>query len=389
MMVLSLLLVACGGDPTATVGTTEEEPVATTADGGVDSEPSAEATEGEGDTASEPTVGATEATDGEETAPAEETSSEGAGGTEDLGSLSGRVEIDGSSTVLPISEAAAQEFKAAGAEKVNVTVASSGTGGGFERFCRGETQISDASRPIKDDEIAACKKAGVEFIELPVALDGLAVMTNPETEFVECLTLAELKKVWQPSAEGKISTWKQGRGAFPEEDIALFGPGEQSGTFDFFTDEVNGEEGESRKDYTASEDDNVLVQGISGEANSLGYFGFSYYAQNKETLKLLGVDGGDGKCVKPSEKTVNDGTYALSRPLFIYVNAEDAEQPEVEAFVNFYLSEEFTPVVASPEVGYVELTGEQYQGIRQRFEERTTGTEIKEGEFNIEDYAGN
>ncbi len=389
-MVLSLLLAACGGgDETATTGTTEEEPAATTA-ADTASEPTAAPTEGEEDTESEPTMGATETTDDEETESTEEPSGAGTDGEADLGALSGRIEIDGSSTVLPISEAAAQEFKAAGAEKVNVTVASSGTGGGFERFCRGETQISDASRPIKEDEIAACKKAGVEFIELPVALDGLAVMTNPETEFVECLTLAELKKIWQPGAEGKISTWKQVRGAFPEEDIALFGPGEQSGTFDFFTDEVNGEEGASRKDYTASEDDNVLVQGISGEANSLGYFGFSYYAQNQESLKLLGVDGGDGKCVKPSEKTVNDGTYSLSRPLFIYVNAEDAEkQPEVGAFVNFYLSEEFTPVVASPEVGYVELTSEQYQGVRQRFEERTMGTEIKEGEFNIEDYAGN
>ncbi len=365
VMVVALLLVACGGG----------EPAATTVTG-ADTEPTA-------DTAVDGAAG------GEETAPAEETNGEGAGAAADRGSLSGRIEIDGSSTVLPISEAAAQEFKAAGAENVDVTVASSGTGGGFERFCRGETQVSNASRPIKEDEIAACKKAGVEFIELPVALDGLAVMTNPETEFVDCLTMAELKKIWQPSAEGKVTKWNQVRKNFPDEEIALFGPGEQSGTFDFFTDEVAGEEGASRKDYTASEDDNVLVQGISGEANSLGYFGFSYYAQNQEALKLLGVDGGDGKCVKPSEKTVNDGTYPLSRPLFIYVNADDAKkQPAMEAFVNFYLSEEFTPVVATPEVGYVELTDQQYQGVRQRFEKRTKGTEIKNGEFNIEDYAG-
>ncbi len=313
----------------------------------------------------------------------------GAGGEAELGKLSGRIEIDGSSTVLPISEAAAQEFQGAGANNVDVTVASSGTGGGFERFCKGETQISDASRPIKEDEIEVCKKEGVEFIELPVALDGLAVITNPETEFVECLTVDELKKVWEPAAEGKVSTWNQVRKDFPEEEIALFGPGEQSGTFDYFTDEVVGEEGESRKDYTASEDDNVLVQGVSGEPNSLGYFGFAYFEQNQESLKLLGVDGGDGKCVKPSKETVNNGTYPLSRPLFIYVNKEDVEkQPALQAFVNYYLSEEFTPVVSTPEVGYVELTGEQYEGVRQRFQKRTTGTEIKNGEFNIEDYSG-
>ena len=386
-MVIALFLVACGGGETATDGgTTAEEPAATTAA----SEPTEDTAVDGG--AAEPTEAEaepTEAMEGEETAPAEETEGTGQGAAADLGSLSGRIEIDGSSTVLPVSEAAAQEFKAAGAENVDVTVASSGTGGGFERFCSGETQISDASRPIKEDEIAACKKGGVEFIELPVALDGLAVMTNPETEFVDCLTMAELKKIWQPGAEGKVSSWNQVRKNFPQEEMALFGPGEQSGTFDFFTDEVNGEEGASRKDYTASEDDNVLVQGISGEANSLGYFGFAYYAQNQESLKLLGVDGGDGKCVKPSEQTVNNGTYPLSRPLFIYVNADDAEkQPALEAFVNFYLSKEFTPVVASPEVGYVELTDPQYQGVRQRFEKRTKGTEIKNGEFNIEDYAG-
>ncbi len=381
MIVSSMILVACGGGTTTT----------TTSPGGDGGSTGATATTGvAGQTGTQPTV----ATGGGDTQPkaagttAEATEGGATGGVPaNLGELSGNIEIDGSSTVLPISEAAAGEFKKAGAQNVNVTVASSGTGGGFERFCNGEIEISDASRPIKPEEIQTCQQNNVEFIELPVALDGLAVVTDPDTQFLECLTVDELKKIWEPDAEGNITTWNQVRPSFPEEEIALFGPGTQSGTFDYFTDEVVGEEGASRADYTASEDDNVLVQGVSGTQNSLGYFGYAYFEENREQLKLLGVNDGKSGCVQPTAETVNNGTYPLSRPLFIYVSKEAAQRPEVKAFVNFYLSREFTPTVN--EVGYVAMTDPQYQAIQQRFQRNETGTELAEGkEFSLDLYTG-
>ncbi len=269
--------------------------------------------------------------------------------------LSGTIQIDGSSTVFPISEAVAEEF---GREQrnVRVTVGVSGTGGGFKRFCAGETDISNASRPIKDSEKETCARAGIEWLELPVAFDGLSVMVNPENDFVDCLTVEELKRVWEPGS--RINNWSQVRAEFPDQGLTLYGPGTDSGTFDYFTEAIVGEEDASRPDYTASEDDNVLVQGIAGDENALGYFGFAYYVENTDKLKLVAVDGGAG-CVLPSEQTINDGTYSpLSRPIFIYVKKAALQRPEVAAFVRFYL--ENAPTLVQ-DVGYIPLPEADYQ----------------------------
>jgi phosphate transport system substrate-binding protein len=267
--------------------------------------------------------------------------------------LSGSIQVDGSSTVQPITAAVAEEFKGAGADNVRVAVGTKGTGGGFERFCNGEIDISDASRPIKTDdekEKPNCTAKGIEYVELKVAIDGLSVLTNPANSFVDCLTVAELKKIWEPGS--KVKNWSQVRSGFPNQALSLYGPGTDSGTFDYFTDEINGEEGASRTDYTPSEDDNVLVQGVAGDKNALGYFGYAYYVQNKDSLKLLSIDSGSG-CVKPSESTINDGSYKpLARPLFIYVKKASAVRPEVKAFVNYYL-ENVSPLL--PSVGYIAL----------------------------------
>lgn len=302
----------------------------------------------------------------------------GGGGGEGGGDqLSGEVVIDGSSTVFPISEAMAEDF---GGENpgVQVTVGVSGTGGGFERFCAGETDISDASRPIGEDEIAVCEENGIEFIELPVSFDGLSNVVNTENDFVDCLTVEELKTIWEPEAEGEITNWNQVRDDFPDRPLALVGAGTDSGTYDYFTEAIVGEEGASRGDYQASEDDNVLVQAVQQDENALGFFGLSYYEQNRDSLKLLGVDNGDG-CVKPSAETVSDGTYQpLSRPEFIYVKAESAERPEVEAFVDYYLNpENLTPIVE--EVGYVPLPGSINEEVIQEWEDRTTGSKFPGG----------
>lgn len=279
------------------------------------------------------------------------------------------IAIDGSSTVFPISEAVAEEFMAANAG-VNVTVGVSGTGGGFSRFCAGETAISNASRPIKDEEIAACEAAGIEYIELPVAYDALTIVVNAENDWAESLTIEELKTLWQPEAEGTITTWSQVRDGFPDQPINLYGPGTDSGTFDYFTEAIVGEAGASRADYTASEDDNVLVQGVVNDTNALGYFGFAYYEANTDTLKAVAIDGGDGP-VAPTRENVENGTYQpLSRPLFIYVNAEAAQRPEIQQFVQFYL--ENPDLVA--EVGYVPLPAEAYTLAQQKFDEGQTGT---------------
>lgn len=263
------------------------------------------------------------------------------------GGLSGTIEIDGSSTVFPITEAVAEEFNIAN-PGVDVTVGVSGTGGGFEKFCAGETDFSDASRPIKDEEAAICAAAGIEYVELTVATDGLAVMVNPANDWVECLTLEELTAIWEPGS--KVTNWSQVRDGFPDRKLTLFGPGTDSGTFDYFTDEVNGEEGASRSDYTASEDDNTLVTGIAGDPNALGYFGYAYYQENTDKLKVLGVDSGSG-CVAPSPETVLGGTYTpLARPIFIYAKVASLAKEEVAAFAQFYLDN--TSVLAV-EVGYV------------------------------------
>jgi len=259
-------------------------------------------------------------------------STEGAAGSE----VSGEVIVDGSSTVQPLT-AAAGELYAEEAAGVNVSVATSGTGGGFEKFCQGQTDISNASRAIEADEIAICEQNGIAYTELQVAADALTVVASTDNEFLGCLTTAELKTLWAPEAEGAVSTWNQVNPGFPSEPIELYGPGTDSGTFDYFTDAINGEEGASRSDYNASEDDNTIVQGVGGSASALGYFGFSYFEENTDTLKAVEINGGGG-CVAPSAETAQDGTYTpLARPLFIYVsNKAAADKPQVAGFVDFY-----------------------------------------------------
>ena len=259
----------------------------------------------------------------------ESSASSGSGGS---GDLSGSIKIDGSSTVAPFAQAAQEAFQGEN-PNVKITVGTSGTGGGFEKFCAGETDISDASRPIKaDEEAPVCKKAGIDYTELQVANDGIAVVTNPELK-VDCLTTDQLKKLWNQGS--KVKKLSEIDPSLPDTELSLFGPGTDSGTFDFFTDVINGEEGVSREDYQPSEDDNVLVQGVAGEAGGLGYFGHSYYEQNKDKLNLVKVDGGDG-CVEPTTETIQSGEYTpLSRPLFMYPSAKALKRPEVKAFLDY------------------------------------------------------
>ncbi len=303
-------------------------------------------------------------------------SSCGGGNKQNQGTgLSGEVKIDGSSTVYPLSEAVAEEFRNVESE-IRVTVGESGTGGGFKKFSRGEIDINDASRPIKGEEIELCKQGNVEFIELPVAYDGLAVVVNKENTFVDYLTVKELKKMWEPAAQGKIKTWNQIRASFPNEPINLYGAGTASGTYDYFTEAIVGEAKSSRGDYNASEDDNVLVKGVSSDRNAIGYFGLAYYQNNADKLKLVPIndeDDSNGKgAILPSPETVTNGTYQpLARPEFIYVNAKSAEKPEVKAFVKFYL--ENAPVLAN-EIGSVALSQEVYNLVIKRFESKKTGT---------------
>jgi phosphate transport system substrate-binding protein len=272
------------------------------------------------------------------------------------GDVSGEVVVDGSSTVAPLTGAAGELFKEE-ASGVNVSVGTSGTGGGFEKFCQGQIDISDASRAIKDEEKAACEAKGIAFTELHVATDALTVVTSKSNSFLTCLTTAQLKTLWEPGAEGKIKTWNQVDPKFPAETIQLFGPGTDSGTFDYFTDEINGEEGASRSDYNASEDDNVIVQGVSGSANAIGYFGFTYYEENADKLKAVQVDSGNG-CVTPSAESAQDGTYTpLSRPLFIYVsNKAYTSKPQVKAFVDWYAKND-EPVTQAAK--FIPLNAEQ------------------------------
>ena len=290
--------------------------------------------------------------------------------------LSGTVLVDGSSTVFPISEAMAEEFGAAN-PNVAVTVGVSGTGGGFKKFCAGETDITGASRPITQEEIDLCAQAGIEYIELPIALDGLTVVVNPENDFAECLTTDELLTIWGPDAQGTITNWNQVRADFPDAPLGLYGPGTDSGTYDFFMDAI-GADGESRGDYTASEDDNVIVQGVSTDANGLGFFGLAYFVENEDKLKAVAIDSGNGTCVEASAETVADGTYVpLARPEFIYVKQSVAEDPAIAAFVDFYISPENANLV--DEVGYVSLPEELNEKVMSRFENKTTGTVFEGG----------
>jgi phosphate transport system substrate-binding protein len=330
----------------------------------------------------------------------------GGGGSE--GELSGTVRVDGSSTVFPLTEAVAEEFMNEH-PRVRVAVSKSGTGGGFAKFLRGETAINDASRPISTGEQSTAEGQNQQFIELPVAYDGLAVVANPQNEWAQCLTTEELKKIWEPDSD--VNNWSQVRSSFPDRPLKLYGPGTASGTFDYFTETVVGESGQSRTDFNASEDDNVLVQGVEGDPGALGFFGLAYYENNQDGLKLLGVDdnpagdtqgggspagnaggsssssasadsaaGGSAQrtgCVQPSTETVSTGTYRpLSRPLFIYVNQAQADDAAIEAFVEFYLNN--IGDLAS-EVGYVPLSQQEYDLALQRFQNRTTGTMYDDG----------
>jgi phosphate transport system substrate-binding protein len=285
-----------------------------------------------------------------------------------VGDLSGTVVADGSSTVGPITEAVAEEF-ASVASNVQVEVSISGTGGGFERFCNGETDVQDASRPIKDEEAAKCAANGVDFYVFEVAYDGIAIVVNPENDFVSCLTVDQLKLMWQP--ENPATNWNQIDPSFPDQPISLYGPGTSSGTFDYFTGEIVGEEGSSTTNYLPSEDDNQLVEGVAGDENALGYFGLAYYEQNMDRLKLVGVDNGNG-CIEPSTDTVRDLTYEpLSRPLFVYVNAASLERPDVQEFTKFYLASAIDLVA---DVGYVDSPIDVYVSDQTKLQAAIDGT---------------
>jgi phosphate transport system substrate-binding protein len=285
------------------------------------------------------------------------------------------ISVDGSSTVFPITEAMAEEFQKAN-KGIKVTVGIGGTGGGFKKFCRGEIDISDASRPIRDVEREECKKNNVEYIELPIALDALTVMVNPKNDWAKEMTVAELKKIWEPEAQGKIMNWKQVRASFPDRPLKLYGAGVDSGTYDYFTAAIVGKEHSSRGDFTASEDDNVLVQGIAGDLNALGFFGLAYYLENKDKLKAVAIKlKDDSKAVEPSVEGARDGTYQpLSRPIFIYVSKKAAEtKPEVVQFVDFYLNKDHASKLVK-EVGYVPLPENAYEVFAKRFKDRQLGT---------------
>ena len=271
--------------------------------------------------------------------------------------LKGTVEVDGSSTLAPLSEAVAEEFKKT-YSKANILVGISGTGGGFKRFVIGEIDIADASRAIKDSEISQAKENGIDYVELRVGMDGLSVMVNPNNNFVNCLTLTELNLVWKPGSA--VNNWNQLRSTFPNKKMRLYGPGTDSGTFGFFTEIINGEEGASRDDYTASEDDNVLVQGIAGDNYALGYFGYAYYLSNKDKLKVLGIDKEDGNgCIIPDSSTIESELYPITRPLYIYVNKFSYNtKPVVKEFVKFYMEQAAKLIT---EIGYVPVKDEEYK----------------------------
>ncbi|MBH9578564.1 PstS family phosphate ABC transporter substrate-binding protein [Inhella proteolytica] len=282
------------------------------------------------------------------------------------------VKIDGSSTVFPITEGVAEDFQKVKKGAVKVTVGISGTGGGFKKFCRGETDISNASRPILAKEMADCKAAGVEYYELPVAFDALTVVINPRNPFLKQITVEELKKIWEPAAQGKVTRWNQVNPAWPDAPIKLFGAGADSGTFDYFTEAINGKSKASRGDFTASEDDNVLVQGVSSDINAIGYFGYAYYAENQGKLKALPIVNPKGQAVAPSEAAVLAGTYEpLSRPIFIYVNAKSLGKPEVKEFVEYMMK---NAAKIAKEVKYVPLPAKAYTGGLEHLNKGKKGT---------------
>ena len=287
-------------------------------------------------------------------------------------SLSGDISIDGSSTVFPITEAVAEEFGDLTGGNVRAVVGISGTGGGFKKFCSNETVISDASRPIKQKEVDLCAAAGVEYIEIPVAIDGLSVVVNPANDFVDCLTVDQLNMIWKPESEGVVTHWNQVDASWPSEEIKMYAPGVDSGTFDYFTEAINGDGGVSRGDFVASEDDNVLVQGISGDKYSLGYFGYAYYVENQDKVKVVPIDGGAG-CITPTDEAINNGSYApLSRPLFIYVRADAAQEQHIAEFVRYYLSDHGQELAAS--VGYIPFPQEVYDLAMDKLNAGGTGT---------------
>ena len=291
------------------------------------------------------------------------------------------VKSDGSSTVYPITEAIAEEFQIATKNKIKVTAGISGTGGGFKKFCRAETDVQGASRPITKAEREDCKKAGVEYYELPIAFDATVVAVNPKNTWLKEISVADLKKIWEPSAQGKVKTWKDVNPAWPNEPIKLFGAGSDSGTFDYFTEAIVGKAKSSRGDYTASEDDNTLVKGIAGDKNALGYLPMSYYAENKKSLKALAIIGGEKAPSKtgvlPSKETVENGTYfPLSRPLMIYVSKKSSERAEVKQFVEFYLK---NAQATAPAVKYVALPAKAYTMAADHFAKGKTGTVFGDG----------
>jgi phosphate transport system substrate-binding protein len=285
--------------------------------------------------------------------------------------LSGAIAIDGSSTVLPVSKAIVDDFTQQNPD-VHISLAGAGSVVGFRRFCGGEIDIADASRPIDQAEIDACAAKGVRFMELPIGFDALTVVVNARNSFVDCLTVAELKRLWEPDAAGKVTSWNSVRASFPSQRLSLFGPGTESGTFDYFTLAIVGTAGRSRTDYTHSEDDDVLAGGVAANPSALGYFGFAYYVSHRETLKAVAIDGGKG-CVAPSAETVKDETYQpLSRPLFIYVRKDSTTRPEVRALVRAYMDPATTQVVKR--VGYMALPLATTLRVGQRFEDGTVGS---------------
>ena len=325
--------------------------------------------------------GQPEQTGGDSTASSQQSSAAGPGGggampealnTSEYAALTGDIEIDGSSTVFPITEAVAEEFGYLTEGNVRVTVGVSGTGGGFKKFCNGEIQISDASRPIKASEVQLCADAGIEYIEIPVAIDGLTVIVNKDNTWVQCMTVEELNTMWAPEAEDVVTQWDQVRAGWPADEMEMYAPGVDSGTFDYFTETIGGASGASRGDFTASEDDNLIIQGVSGGKNGVGYLGYAYYQENASKLKAVEVDGGGG-CIAPTEANINDGTYApLSRPLFIYVRKDAAQTPHIAEFIRYYLSKEGQGLAS--EVGYIPYPQPVYDLALAKFENGVSGT---------------
>ena len=292
------------------------------------------------------------------------------------GAQAQQVQVDGSSTVYPVSLALAEDFQIINPQ-TRITVAFSGTGAGFEKFCRGETDVSGASRPIKQSEIALCEENGIEFVEVPVAADGLSVVVNPRNDWAQCLTMEELHRIWQP--DSAVETWQDVRPEWPDREIILYGAGTDSGTFDYFSEAVNGESGAIRNDFFPSEDDNVLVQGVAGDAGAMGFFGYAYYAENQDQLKVLAIDSGEG-CVEPSPETIADNAYSpLSRPLFLYFNAVRLDENDaLRSFAEFSVSPDARPLIE--DTGYLAYPSDIYEAAEARIANLVTGSAFLEFE---------